>query len=593
MYKLLKHLATETPSADLPSTSNEIHQKGFDYLCDYAGRFLAPYASTPIRKGVPNLMLSSNTPHFFRGPGQSQSEPSIHVTNHENKPLVSNDFEYNEGNVKRQRALKSWQTRRQKAADGVSSQKRTVVRSKRFCMGCKNVFPSSYFKKHVLQHCKELRKLGVSEKGRLEIVNMAPTPQFATTWEKIAVPKKKKEDGNDSSNKQTKESENEKEHNDLFNKLKESFLCGRDDRFGTAPKRSDNTLVLDKTHLESTLKAANINNIEDLFNYQLWEKFLAGEGLAKSSIKTRTRKLGYGTQHARLLAMIRFFGMFNGRTELLSPSQVENGVKIKKLLDDALPLFNKGRVIEINLSKNKYAEEQSSVALGVHFAKFVTKALDDMPEKPLRLYIVDIFITINSYEGTRPSGLSFLTLKEWSQRHQAVDGKYKGWVQVQVAKMKNSISKNPYVSIDPLTAKKINFFIKYLRPKNDLPYVFVTREKSVNPLYPSYASYVVNHFLYRKWREIMSPQYPKLPKTFRFNTQRHCIQTETRHNPRKEQPAQELFNQMLLHGEGAAYNTYMKRVNLNYTFLSVNYFCKFRHLTKTIWALLFLLSTRL
>ena len=62
----------------------------------------------------------------------------------------------------------------------------------------------------------------------------------------------------------------------------------------------------------------------------------------------------------------------------------------------------------MGVSKNKYSQEQSSVKLGIDFAMFVSKTIANMADIPLRLYIVDIFVTINSYAGTRPSGLSFL-----------------------------------------------------------------------------------------------------------------------------------------------------------------------------------------
>ena len=93
--------------------------------------------------------------------------------------------------------------------------------------------------------------------------------------------------------------------------------------------------------LKDPVDAVPVRNIHDLFNYDLWRQFLAGDDLAKSSVKNKEKKLNYASQHGRVLAMYRFFAMFERRSDLLSPTQIENGSKIRKLLETPCPFSTK------------------------------------------------------------------------------------------------------------------------------------------------------------------------------------------------------------------------------------------------------------
>ena len=403
------------------------------------------------------------------------------------------------------------------------------IRYTKKCLGCGKAFPSSYFRSHVLKRCKKLSRF--TESTRFDIFKNAKN--IANSNSQL---------GNSQKNSQTDQPlDNSLDDNDTFAQLEVShrenedsllatlkniFLLGRDDRFGTAPKRNVNSLRNDETHLNAMFKLVPVKNSSELFDIDLWRHFFAGNGLAKSTVANKDKTVHYATQYGRIMTMFRFFGMFEDRDDLL---EMEKAVRMGKFLNEGLKLFNKGRVIQMAQSRDKQSAEQSSVALGIDFAKFVSKLIDDMVDvPPLRLYIVDIFITINSYAGTRPSGLSYLTLQEWANRQEAANEEYKGWVQVQASGMKNAVQMTPHVSIDPITAKKIDHFVQALRPKNAGPYLFVTSKTSVRPLIPAYASLIINHKLYGQWRNLMKKKFPKLPDRFRFNTQRHCIQTETR-----------------------------------------------------------------
>ena len=126
--------------------------------------------------------------------------------------------------------------------------------------------------------------------------------------------------------------------------------------------------------------------------------------------------------------------------------------------------------------------------------------------------------------------------------------------------MKNSKYIAPHVSLSPEVGKRIESYLK-IRPKSHSPYLFVSTGKSAKGIKSSTVSTVVNTQFYLPWRKVMVKKLPKLPQTFQFNSQRHNLQTETRHNPQAGQPKEEVINDFLGHGKHTAREVYKNKLS--------------------------------
>ena len=342
--------------------------------------------------------------------------------------------------------------------------------------------------------------------------------------------------------------------------MKKIFFAEKDPRFGGIPAKNEATLRVNKSQLLVLFKIADLKTSLQLFSYKFWEEFFASGKIALSAHNCK-KEVEYSKRCFRVEVLDKFFNEFKSRRDLLSPAQIRAMRKIKiELIVPLLEHLNKARVADMGAKKTKLTEENTSLVLSLQFARYAIKKMASKPMLKPSNRIAAIYVLQNALSGVRPSGLSKMKITEWEGRRHCISKKFKGWVQVTVRGMKNAKTIAPHVSISPEVAALIEKYIE-IRPNNPCPFLFVSTEKSKGGVPSSAVTTLMNNHYYKQWRAEVASVHTNLPKTFRFNSQRHNVQTEARHNPQKGQPPPEVIDDFLGHDGKTGREVYKNKLS--------------------------------